>query len=227
MKLWQKARDADNDGETIRSGPISELQLPEAPHPVKLILAGGERMPAQIGSRDGGDLVVLMLYPLRQPLREAEKHTIVIEIADGEETTCLGGTATMQDMETLRFTDLHFVQRREYVRVKASLPVHVSLDGELDAIQCTTVDLSGGGMLVRDLGHLLVGERIHVRIVVDPDEPPIAGRASILRTDANGRTAVCFETISEGDRRRLIRFLFECQREERRKGLRPEGSYVR
>jgi len=41
----------------------------------------------------------------------------------------------------------------------------------------------------------------------------------VVRIDPQGRRAVEFDSISDLDRRRLVRFIFECQRSERRRGL--------
>ena len=145
----------------------------------------------------------------------------------------LGGTITLQDGELLRFANLHsidVVQRREYVRVRATRSVQILLDGSSAAIESYSVDLSGGGMLLGGLDHVRVGERISFRLATEPDGgggvsgSQITGTGRVVRSDPGGRRAIAFDSISEGDRRRLIKFLFECQREERRKGLRVEGS---
>jgi PilZ domain len=223
VKLWQREREAGDAGENVRTTPASELQLPEPPHPVKLAMPSGESMPARIAAREGEELVVLMLYTLGRPLRDAERHLIVIEVTDDEGTMRLGGTATIVDHETLRFSDLHLVQRREYVRVKAALPVEVSIGSDA-GVGCNSVDLSGGGMLLRGVGMARAGEKLEFILTIEPDDPAIRGTATIIRCDSQGNCAICFEHISEGDRRRLIRFLFDRQREERRKGLRPESA---
>jgi c-di-GMP-binding flagellar brake protein YcgR len=48
---------------------------------------------------------------------------------------------------------------------------------------------------------------------------PIGGKGRVVRIDDRRRRAVEFTSISELDRRRLIRFIFECQRDERQRGL--------
>ena len=40
-----------------------------------------------------------------------------------------------------------------------------------------------------------------------------------MRTDLQGHRALCFDEIGDGDHRRLVRFIFDCQRAERRRGL--------
>jgi hypothetical protein len=217
VKLFQREQAT---GETVRTAPASGLQLPEPPHPVKLVFPGGRNMPARVTQRDGDELVVLMLYPLPRPIRDAERNSIVIEVIDDGHISRLGGRASLVDHETLRFADLHFVQRREYVRIKATVPVFVTPSGERYQIQCASLDLSGGGMLLRGLDMLAIGDHIEFSFAIGEDNTEITGTAAIVRCDEQGNSALCFEQISEADRRRLIRFLFERQREERRKGLR-------
>jgi c-di-GMP-binding flagellar brake protein YcgR len=49
------------------------------------------------------------------------------------------------------------------------------------------------------------------------DPTPVEGVARVLRIDPDGKRAVAFEEIDEGDRQRLIRFVFECLRTARAK----------
>lgn len=224
MKLFQREEhETQEAGETVRTALASGMQLPEPPHPVTLVFTGGEHMPGRVTQRVGEELVVLMLYPLTRPLREAERNSVVIEVTDDGQTSRLGGCASLVDHETLRFGDLHFVQRREYVRVKATVPVRVKPESEKYEIECVSLDLSGGGMLLRGLEKLAAGDRVAFAFAPDEGDPEITGEAMIVRIDSEENCALCFEQITEADRRRLIRFLFERQREERRKGLRLDG----
>jgi hypothetical protein len=82
-----------------------------------------------------------------------------------------------------------------------------------------------GGMLAGGLEHLNVGARIEFSLTTDPDGPPVTGAGTVVRTDPDGSRAIVFDSISDGNRRRLIRFLFDRQREERRRGLYMEGRH--
>lgn len=227
MKLFQReeaeAEAAAPPGAAEHAAPSgSGAALPDPPHPVKLVFPGGEPMPARVTARGADELTVLMLYEPTRPLREAERRSILIEVTDDGRTTRLGGCASVLDEETLRFTELHVVQRREYVRVKARLAVQIKPAGEGEALECVSVDLSGGGMLLHGLEALSAGERVGFAFLLGEEERELSGEATVVRVDHDGDCALCFETISEADRRRLIRFLFERQREERRRGLRPD-----
>ena len=86
-------------------------------------------------------------------------------------------------------------------------------------VQSFTVDVSGGGLLLAGPDTLPVGERLEFRQTLTPGVTPVTGTGRVVRVDSHGRRAVEFESISELDRRRLVRFIFECQRAERRRGL--------
>jgi c-di-GMP-binding flagellar brake protein YcgR len=86
-------------------------------------------------------------------------------------------------------------------------------------MQSFTVDVSGGGLLLAGPDTLAVGEELTFRLTLTPGVTPVSGTGRVVRVDGQGRRAVEFESISDLDRRRLVRFIFECQRDERRRGL--------
>ena len=55
-------------------------------------------------------------------------------------------------------------------------------------------------------------EPIKLDIDVGEDEPPIHARGRVVRETADGHKGVRIEMIEEGDRERLIHFVFERQR---------------
>lgn len=225
MKLRRRERP-----EQSAPGLPPDFQMPKPQQPATLVMPDGVHLPARIAGSEGQTLLVLAMVRLDTGLSGERLQRIVLELSGGKGVLRLGGTVTLQDGELLRFANLHsidMVQRREYVRVRATRPVQILLDGSSAAIESYSVDLSGGGMLLGGLDHVRVGERISFRLATEPDggnASQIVGTGRVVRSDPGGRRAVSFDSISEGDRRRLIKFLFECQREERRKGLRVEGS---
>ncbi|HEY1687836.1 MAG TPA: PilZ domain-containing protein [Solirubrobacteraceae bacterium] len=199
--------------------PTDDLQLAQLPHPATLVTPLGERIPGRITRCSGPELQVLLLYTLPRSLSDEQLGQIVLEVGDGQHKTRLGGTTAWLDGETLSFKEMHVVQRREYVRVDASLSVEVRLAGTSEPLDCRSIDLSGGGMLLRGIEHLHVGERLGFSIKLKESAPDVVGKATIVRCDEGGARALCFDSISDTDQQRLIRFLFERQREARRKGL--------
>ena len=98
-------------------------------------------------------------------------------------------------------------------------PVLVYCGEDQKPISSYTVDVSGGGLLLAGPDTLQVEERISFRLTIVQGDPPISGAGVVVRRDAHGRRPISFTSISDLDRRRLVRFIFECQRLERRRGL--------
>jgi hypothetical protein len=208
-----------------KSNAQSDVELPQRSDVVTLVRPSGERLQARIAERQDGVLLVALMFRPEHPLQQSRLDEIVLEFTNTSGRIRLRGTVTLEDRELLRFRDLHSVeviQDREYVRVQASRPVMVSA-GSQRPIQTLSVDLSGGGMLLAGPSTLKTGERIQFRLTTAKDSPPIAGSATVVRVDSKGHRAVCFDEIGEGDHRRLVRFIFECQRTERRRGLDQGG----
>jgi hypothetical protein len=201
--------------------------LPDPPREVRLAMPDGDRLPARVAERDGDQLLILMMVPADPPLSDRQLRDVVLELDGHGGLTRLAGDAVVEEPDLLRFRDLHsleLLQRREDVRVKSVRTVLVSVRGTLAPIESTTLDISGGGMLVGGLEYLRIGSRLDFRLTTEPDSHPIVGSGIVVRSDSTGRRAIAFHTISDGNRRRLVRFLFDCQREERSRGLLPEDD---
>lgn len=199
--------------------PVGELQLPQLPHPVMLTMPTGERMPGRIMRQTETELEVLMLYEIQRPLSDVQLSQIVLEIDDGEARTRLSGAVTRGGDDTLRFKEVRVEQRREHVRVSASLPVEAKLAGSAAPLQCQSIDLSGGGVLLRGIEHKSTGDRLAFSLSIGEGVPEISGTGTIVRCDPGGGRAVSFDSITETDQERLIHFLFQRQREARHRGL--------
>jgi len=209
------------------AGRGENVELPAPQQPVTVAMPSGERLPGRVAERQQDELLILLMVPVSEPLSDAQLRQIVLELSGSKGLVRLSGNAVAEDRDLLRFRELHALdvkQRREFVRVKAARTVLVTLPGGLSSIEGCSVDISGGGMLLGGLDHVNLGEQIGFRLTTDPDAPQITGTGRVVRCDTNGHRAIAFESISEGDRRRLIRFIFERQRSERNKGLMLEGA---
>jgi hypothetical protein len=104
---------------------------------------------------------------------------------------------------------------RANVRVRAQRPVVAYVGEERAPVQTFTIDLSAGGSLLAGLNTLQKGEALQFELTLTESEPPVTGAATVIRTDAQGRCAVEFKSISRADQRRLDQFVFHCLRSER------------
>jgi c-di-GMP-binding flagellar brake protein YcgR len=119
--------------------------------------------------------------------------------------------------------DPQVLQRRDDVRVEAALDVLVWPDDE-DAppTAATTLDLSGGGIRIRIAGDWQVGNVVHVRVAL-PEDEPVEAAGRIVRAVEDEETGISFgvrfEDIDDGDRERLIRFVFARMRGQALRGV--------
>ena len=100
------------------------------------------------------------------------------------------------------------IQRREFVRTGAELPALVEpLDGSRDPDETTTLDVGGGGVMLKlRSSDFAVGEPVRVAVELPGQEPVVAiGRVSRSEDEA---VSVAFERIPWRERERLIGFVF-------------------
>src|SRR3954451_20804313 len=113
--------------------------------------------------------------------------------------------------------DPSVIQRREHARVQAELPVTLARAPDVDErLTARTVNVSGGGVMVRGVSGFEVGERVSVVLWLDDGARPLETPARIVRDVEQGVVGVLFDLIDEPARERLIHYVFERQREQRR-----------
>ncbi|SNZ10403.1 c-di-GMP-binding flagellar brake protein YcgR, contains PilZNR and PilZ domains [Terribacillus aidingensis] len=127
--------------------------------------------------------------------------------------------------------DVTKIQRRQYVRIQTSADVAM-YDAQTDVppISSVTVDISGGGLsLLLPEKHAFtegMQVKLYIAYYLQKSGPGfLEATGSIVRIVKNERSgkntaSIEFLEIHERDRQAIIRFCFERQREQRKKGLR-------
>jgi PilZ domain len=103
------------------------------------------------------------------------------------------------------------IQRRQFVRIDTTTPVTLTRD-DGSTVKTHSLNLSGAGLLLGGPSDLQMDEPLKLDIEVGEDEPTIHARGRVVRETAEGHKGVRIEMIEEGDRERLIHFVFERQR---------------
>ena len=200
------------------------VQLPEVSSSVNVGLRGAGWIPARV-LECSPDALVLAITVRTRTLTPEQLETLKVEFVSARGRVRLRGTVATQDPRSPEVITLsaprsvEVMQEREYVRIKSARPVLVHSARAGVQVQSFTVDVSGGGLLLAGPDTLTVGDELDFQLTLTPGVTPISGKGRVVRIDPGGRRAVEFASISELDRRRLVRFIFECQREERRRGL--------
>ncbi len=193
------------------------IWLPEPPEPVTLYLSDGEKLPARVIERRKNSLWVVIVIPV-QHLDSSRLDGLVLEYANPCGRVRLEGKIAVEDRPdgpVLRIDDadlIEAVQERAYMRVQATCPVVICAGKK--RLESSTVDLSGGGLLLAEPDLLALWDEIDFELTINHESHPIVGSARVVRIDAKGRPALNFMSISFADRWRLVRFTLDNQRHE-------------
>jgi len=82
--------------------------------------------------------------------------------------------------------------------------------------KCMTLNLSGGGVLLRGLSGVEAGAEVAFDLRLDLLPARIQGRCRVVRETSDGCHGVQFTEIDEGERDRLVRFAYQRENAARR-----------
>ena len=184
-----------------------------------LRLGTGAAIAARVDSVDAdGAVLVLLTPPLRPPVadqpaeveatskRGIVRFDVTIKDADGRGTVRVAARADGAAR----------VQRRDFVRVDAVVPVVVR-DGGPDgpAHEAMTLNVSGGGLLLAGVSGLQAGDSAFVAIDLEDGSPPVEALVTVVRIAERNSRAVRIASISARDEQRIVRFAFARERQAR------------
>jgi hypothetical protein len=210
---------------TEPTGAAAELVRLITGYEGKLTTPEGERVPVRVVERPDNTLMLVVLLAADEGRAPEPMEPLLLEYTSAHGLVRLQGDAVLEQPDLLRFSAAQapeVVQRREFVRVDGAQRVEVESGRDSGTVKTHAVDVSGGGMLLSGAERLELDAVIRFRLELD-DELPIEGRARVIRADGPERRAVVFEEVEEADRQRLIRFIFDRQRDAlaRTRGLKP------
>ncbi|MGO9751881.1 MAG: response regulator [Solirubrobacteraceae bacterium] len=108
--------------------------------------------------------------------------------------------------------------KREYLRTDAFLRVILQAEHSVNFIDTSTINLSGSGMLLAEdclavaaqVGlRLYLGTHVGFRLYLGENEPPIDGRARVVRIAEDRCLALAFEQIAVAEHERLVVYVRE------------------
>jgi len=201
------------------------FEAPKNPSPplqrqVTLSLPGLEEVPARVTGKGEGFTQLALLARPRTALPLLEHAQAFLEFLTDDGMWRMLGTVHLQATEhgeSLRFEHrgrIQLLQRRAYVRTDCIAAVIVSADGGPPQ-RGLTLNLSGGGLLVRGLSGRQVGDELAFDLRLDLLPARIQGRCRVVRVTAEGFHGVQFSEIDEGERDRLVRFAYQREKAAR------------
>ena len=189
---------------------------------VVLSLPSLGRLPARIESAGHGRLELTLFVRPETPIPWLESKEAEIECVGRRGIYRLTGTVSaeeggLRDAAVTLYVDgePELTQRRDFVRVDATMPVTVrTADGVVDTF---ATNVSGGGFCVAGPATLAVDDMIGFALRL-PDYRRVEGKARVVRDGERGMKGCAIEEIDEAGRELLVRFTFDRQRDELKKG---------
>lgn len=186
----------------------------------KLTLAEIGTFPAVVDMSPGRATAMLLARPLH-PLEGKVGAEVGIDITtkrgllhiDAELVEVPNG-----EVLELGLGEEQLIQRRSFARVDAFLEVVATPAATGAGIPAAVVNISACGAVVSRLSQLDAGDEVRLSLQLAPYEPPVEIVGRVVREFDDEFRAVHFEEILEADRERIIRFVFDRQRLERREG---------
>jgi hypothetical protein len=176
---------------------------------VTVNLAHLDTMPGTIESAEGSTVTVALTVRDDRIARLMNRE-IFLELMSGTGISRLSGILKSDrgGLLTLAMTGkVERIQRREFVRVGANLPVTVTGVDEDIGGETTTLDLSGRGVRVLDPWQMPLG--LEVRLEIKLPDGPVHALGRVVREAADGERGISFADLPRNDEDRVIRFIRE------------------
>ncbi len=170
-------------------------------------------LPATVVSMQGG--VVVAVLAVGDPrVKRLEGADVAIEHATGRGINRYGGklqinSARPEEMRVTLTGDTERIQRREWARVDATLPVTVKGIDEPVGGATVTLNISGGGVLIKDRWRMPLGIDVRFELEAEPGGQAIRALGRVVREPAVDQKGIRIDNIAREDEERLVRLVRE------------------
>jgi c-di-GMP-binding flagellar brake protein YcgR len=197
---------------------VSELAQGQT---VLLRLSSETAVAARVDAVDGGEAALILLTPPLRPLTPGQAVSVEVTTRRGVvrldmRVVASDGRGSVRVAPAAAEAREEVVQRRDFVRVDACVPVVVREGGpDGPAREAFTLNVSAGGLMLSGLSHLAVGAFAWVTIELEDGEAPVEALVTVVRVADHGARAVRIASIGARDEQRIVRFTFARQRRAR------------
>ena len=194
---------------------VSAPQIPALPvgEHVQISLPHIGYLPATVESTEPGAVVVALAVEDARVKRLAGAE-VGVEHATGRGINRFAGTLELDDRrpELLRIRvegEAERIQRREWARIDATLTVRIKGIDESVGGETVTLNISGGGILVKDPWRMPLGIDVRIELEVEPGAEPIRALCRVVREPAPDQKGIRIDNIARDDEERLVRLVRE------------------
>jgi len=170
-------------------------------------------LPATIESCSPG-VVVVTLAVEDARVKRLDGVEVAVEHATGRGINRFGGTLKLDPSRPAQLRielqgEAERIQRRGWARIEATLKVTVKGVDEPVGGETVTLNISGGGVLVKDPWNMPLGIDVRVEIEVEAGSAPITALGRVVREPARDQKGIRIDSIARDDEERLVRLVRE------------------
>lgn len=184
--------------------------IPSGEH-VQLNLPHVGLLPATVSSVDGA-VISLVLAVKDSRVQRLAGLEVAVEYKTGRGIQRFGGTLQLdpsgpEQLKVVTSGEAERIQRREWARVDAHLPITVKGVDEPVGGETQTLNVSGGGVLIKDKWNMPLGIDVRIELQAEPGAPPIKALGRVVRVAGTEEKGVRIDSISREDEERLVRLV--------------------
>ena len=194
---------------------VSAPQTPSIPagEHVQVNLPHIGLLPATVESMQG-DVLVAVLAVGDARVARLEGAEVAVEHATGRGINRFGGRlqlngARPEELRVVLSGDTERIQRRQWARVDAALPVTVKGIDEPVGGATVTLNISGGGILIKDPWRIPLGIDVRIELEAEPGGNVIRALGRVVREPALDQKGIRIDNIAREDEERLVRLVRE------------------
>jgi hypothetical protein len=190
----------------------SPPSIPSGEH-VQLSLPHVGLLPATVASVEAGAIVLVLAVKDSRVSRLAGSE-VAVEYKTGRGIQRFGGvlqldSARPEQLRVVMQGEAERIQRREWARVDCHLPITVKGIDEPVGGDTQTLNVSGGGVLIKDKWNMPLGTDVRIELQAEPGAPPIRALGRVVRVAGTEEKGVRIDSISREDEERLVRLVRE------------------
>jgi hypothetical protein len=188
---------------------------------VAVVLEHIGALPATVESITGAAVKIVLAVP-DDRVKRLKGRLVAIEKTSGRGIQRFSGILSVSGAKDELLTvvlegDSERVQRRNFVRVPAVVPIKViSLEAGVTAGDTTTINVSGSGVLVKDKWRLPLGIDVRIELQLDPAGEPLRALGRVVRYSSDDEKGIRIQDMPRADEDRLIKFIRDRERAELR-----------
>ena len=193
------------------------MKGPEIGQPVHVIAPSGASIEARVRDAGASSFLLRLDHAGSDASHLLSDQAVSLEFTNRRGVCRILGTAQAVPGDHALRVDatgtIELIQRRDYVRVEAFVPVTYQPAGpEGWTATANTLDVSGGGFQIADAEGLRVGDMMSFTLDLGEGERPLKAVAAAVREAGDRTFGMRFVEILERERRRLVRWVFARER---------------